>query len=159
LWNPGHPNTPIAFQEARAAADKLGLRLNSIATTEPAQIQPALRTAAKDGVRALLVIRDPFTVRNRTDIIKTLHELHMLAIFETSDFLEAGGLMFYGADFEDLFRKSAFYVDQILKGSNPSNLPIQQPTRFVLGINKRVAVERDITLPVTLLARADQVVE
>jgi putative tryptophan/tyrosine transport system substrate-binding protein len=159
FWNPIHPNAPIAFQETVAAAEKLGLLPISVETTEPSQIQPALAKVAADGVRALLVIRDPFTVRNRATIINTLHSLHMLAVFETYEFLEAGGLMFYGADFEDLFWRSAVYVDQILRGTNPSDLPVQQPTKFLLGINNRIALERGITLPETLLARADRIVE
>ena len=159
LWNSIHPNTPIAFQEAQLATDKLGLLLVSIETTEPGQIQPLLAQAAADRVHDLLVIRDPFTVRHRALIISELHRLNMLAIFETAEFLEAGGLMFYGADFEDLFRKSAIYVDQIFRGGSVSDLPVQQPTKFLLGINTRVARERGVTLPPTLLARADRIIE
>jgi putative ABC transport system substrate-binding protein len=105
------------------------------------------------------VIRDPFTVRNRLSIVRALHDLHILAIFETEDFVEAGGLMSYGADFADLFRRSAGYIDKILKGARPSELPIQQPTKFLLVINEREARERGIRLPQSLLARADRVIE
>ena len=91
--------------------------------------------------------------------MKALHDLHILAIFETEDFVEAGGLMSYGADFADLFRRSADYIDKILKGARPSDLPIQQPTKFLLVVNEREARERGIRLPQALLARADRVVE
>ena len=109
--------------------------------------------------RAFLVIRDPFTVRNRARIVNGLHHNGMLAIFETSDFVDAGGLMYFGADFAHLFRESATYVDQILKGASPGDLPIQQPTKFSFVINARVARERGITIPQTLLIRANHVIE
>ena len=159
LWNPVHPNTPISFHEARAAAEKLGLSVVSVEAREPLQIDPGLAAAAAQGVRAFLVIRDPFTVRNRAAIVNALGHLRMLAIFETSEFVEAGGLMFYGADFADLFERSADYVDKILKGARPADLPVQQPTKFVLVINQKVAVARGIRIPETLLARADEVIE
>jgi putative tryptophan/tyrosine transport system substrate-binding protein len=91
--------------------------------------------------------------------VRALHELHLLAIFETEDFVEAGGLVSYGADLAELFRQSASLVDKVLKGARPSDLPVQQPTKFVLVINDRVARERGIKLPPSLLARADRVVE
>jgi putative ABC transport system substrate-binding protein len=159
VWNPIHPNTPITFREAEAATSRLGLAPISIETREPEQIRPGLAAAAAQGIRAILVIRDPFTVRNTAVILKALHDLHILAIFETDDFVEAGGLMSYGADLADLFRQSASHVHKILKGARPSDLPIQQPTKFLLVINDRVARERGIKLPQSLLARADRVVE
>ena len=83
----------------------------------------------------------------------------MLAIFETSDFVDAGGLMYYGADFPHLFRNSAIYVDRILKGALPAELPIQQPTKFVFGINARVARDRGIAIPQSLIVQADHVID
>jgi putative ABC transport system substrate-binding protein len=114
---------------------------------------------AAEGVRGVLVIRDPFTVRNREAIIRSLNELKMLAVFATSDFVESGGLMHYGADFSDLFRQSAIFVDKILKGARPATLPIMQPTKFELVINHKVANDRGIVIPPSLLARADRVIE
>jgi putative ABC transport system substrate-binding protein len=159
LWNPNHPNTPITFQEARIAAEKLDMMAHSVTTQETAEIAPGLAKAAAEGVRAVLVIRDPFTVRNRVGIVKSLNELRMLAIFETADFVEAGGLMYYGADFAELFKQSAVYVDQILKGASPLTLPIMQPRKFELVINGAVAAQRGIPIPAQLLARADKVIE
>jgi putative ABC transport system substrate-binding protein len=159
VWNPDHPNTPITFAEAQLAASRLGLAPVSIEMREPGEIHPDLAATAAQGVRGYLVIRDPFTVRHRGAIVKALHDLHILAIFETEDFVEAGGLMSYGADFADLFRRSADYIDKLLKGARPSDLPIQQPTKFLLVVNEREARERGIRLPQALLARADRVVE
>jgi putative tryptophan/tyrosine transport system substrate-binding protein len=159
LWNPNHPNTPITFQEAKIAAEKLEMVPHSVTAQETAEIAPGLAKAAAEGVRAVLVIRDPFTVRNRVGIVKSLNELRMLAIFETADFVDAGGLMYYGADFAELFKQSAVYVDQILKGASPLTLPIMQPRKFELVINGAVAAQRGIPIPAQLLARADRVIE
>jgi putative ABC transport system substrate-binding protein len=159
LWNPVHPNTPLTFQETRAACERLALIPVSFEVREPADIHEGLGRAALDGLRGFLVIRDPFTVRNREEIIRSLHELRMLAVFETSDFVDAGGLMFYGPDFADLFRESAVFIDKILKGAKPADLPIHQPTKFLLVVNQRIASERGIKLPEVLLARADRVIE
>lgn len=159
LWNPVHPNTPLTFEEAKAAAVRLGIAPVSVEAREPGDIRPGLERVAAQGVQGFLVIRDPFTVRNRRAIIDVLHARHLLAIFETSDFLDAGGLMFYGADFADLFRRSAAYVDKILKGARPGDLPVEQPTKFVLGINNKVAGERGIAIPQALLIRADHVID
>jgi len=159
LWNPAHPNTPITFREATAEIARLGLAAVSVETREVPDIKTGLAARAAEGVRAFLVLRDPFTVRNRSLIIDVLNDLQILAVFETSDFLEAGGLMFYGADFADLFRRSAAFVSKILNGAKPADLPVEQPTRFVLGINTSVARKRGIPMPPTIVARADHIIE
>jgi putative ABC transport system substrate-binding protein len=159
LWNPIHPNTPITFQEATAATKKLGLLPVSFEVRASEEIENQLQKAAEQHVRSFLVIRDPFTIRNRARIVNGLHRHNMLAVFETPEFVDAGGLMYFGADFAHLFRESATYVDRILKGASPANLPIQQPTKFSLVINARVAHARGIKIPQSLLVRADRVIE
>jgi putative ABC transport system substrate-binding protein len=159
LWNPDHPNTPLTFQEAKEAGAKLRLEVLSLKVSGAEQIDAALNEAQRREIRGFMVLRDPFTVRNRAAIISGLHRRSMLAIFETGDFIESGGLMSFGADFVELFREAASYVDKILKGASPAELPIQQPTKFTLAINLRVARERGIVLPQALLVRADQLTE
>jgi putative tryptophan/tyrosine transport system substrate-binding protein len=159
VWNPVHPNTPITFREAEVATSRLGLVPVSIEIGAPERIAAGLAAAAAQGVRGFLVIRDPFTVRNAAAIVRALHDLHLLAVFETEDFVEAGGLLSYGADLAELFRQSAAHIDKVLKGARPAELPIQQPTKFALVIHDRVARERGIRLPQSLLARADRVIE
>jgi putative tryptophan/tyrosine transport system substrate-binding protein len=159
LWNSIHPNTPITFQEATAATEKLGLVPVSFELKAPEEIEKQLQKAAEQSVRGFLVIRDPFTIRNRVRIVNGLHRHNMLAVFETPEFVDAGGLMSFGADFAQLFRESATYVDRILKGASPANLPIQQPTKFSLVINARVAHARGVKIPQSLLVRADHVIE
>ena len=104
MWNPKHPNTPITFREAISAADTLRLAAFSFETKVPADVDTELSKATEEGIRAFLVVRDPFTVRHRAAIVKGLHSRNMLAIFETPEFVDAGGLMFYGADFAQMFR-------------------------------------------------------
>jgi putative ABC transport system substrate-binding protein len=159
LWNSIHPNTPITFHEATAATEKLGLVPVSFEVKVPDEIEPQLARAAEQKVRAFLVIRDPFTIRNRVRIVNGLHRHSMLAVFETSDFVDAGGLMSFGADLAQLFRESATYVDRILKGVSPADLPIKQPTKFSLVINTRIAHERRIEIPHSLLVQADHLIE
>jgi putative ABC transport system substrate-binding protein len=159
LWNPDHPNTPLIFQEAQQAAENLRMDLLSLETSTPEHIDVALDEGQRRGVRGLLVVRDPFTVRNRATIVTGLHRRSMLAIFETVEFIQAGGLMSFGADFVELFRQAAAHVDKILEGASPAELPIQQPTKFTLAINLRVARERGIALPQAVLVRTDQLIE
>jgi putative ABC transport system substrate-binding protein len=159
LWNPSHPNTPLTFAEAKAASAQLGLDVLSLEVSEPEKIENAFDEAKHRQVRGFMVLRDPFMVRHRAAIINGLHRRSMLAVFETPDFIEAGGLMSFGADFLELFRGAALYVDKILKGASPAELPIQQPAKFSLSVNLRVARERGMALPQSLLIRADQLLE
>ena len=159
LWNPNHPNTPVAFQEGTEAATQLSLALISVQATEPQEIAPALARAASEGVKAFLVIRDPMIVRSRDVIVKAFSKLGLAAIFETPDFVEAGGLIAYGADLAELFRRAADYVDRILEGASPAELAVQQPTSFRLVVNQRTARDLGIEIPLALLATADEVVE
>lgn len=159
IWNPIHPNTPITFQEAAAATEKLGLVPVSFEVKASEEIEKQLQKAAEQNVRGLLVIRDPFTLRNRVRIVNELHRHRMLAIFETPEFVDAGGLMSFGADFAHMFRESATYVDRILKGASPADLPVQQASKFYLVINARVAQARGIQIPQSLLVRADHLID
>lgn len=159
LWNPIHSNTPITYSEIVAATEKLNLNAVSFEVKTPEEIDSQLRKAANQNVRAFLVLRDPFTVRHRRLIVDGLHRQGMLAVFETPEFLDEGGLMSFGADFVQLFRDSAFYVERILNGASPADLPVQQPTKFNLSINTRIARERGIQLPISLVVRADQLID
>ena len=159
LWNPIHPSTPITFQEAAAVIEQRGLVPLSFEVKASEEIETQLQKAAEQNVRGFLVIRDPFTLRNRVRIVNGLHRHSMLAVFESSEFVDAGGLMYFGADFAQLFRESASYVDRILKGASPADLPVQQPTKFSLVINARVAHARGIKIPQSLLVRADHFIE
>jgi putative tryptophan/tyrosine transport system substrate-binding protein len=159
LWHPLHPTTPITFNETKAAAGSLGLQVMSLEIREPKEFEEVFRILAKERAAALVVLRDPFTVRHRTVIVESANKLRVATIYETGDYVEAGGLIFYGADFGDLFRRSAGFVDRILKGAKVSDLPIEQPTKFELVINLKTAKAIGITIPQSLLLRADRVIE
>jgi len=159
LWHPLHPNTPITYKETDAAAQKLGLRMLSLEVKDAKEFETVFAGLAKERPGALTVIRDPFMVRNRSLIAESAIKLRIPSIFETPDFLQAGGLVFYGPDFAELFRRSAGYVDKIVKGAKTAELPIEQPTKFELGINLKTASAIGIKIPNSLLSRADQLVE
>ncbi len=159
LWYPLHPNTPLTFKETRAAAEQLGLRVHSLEVKEPKEFDDAFTTIAKERIPAMIVLRDPFTVRHRALIAESAIKLRVPAIYETGDYVQAGGLMFYGPDFAQLFRRSAAYVDKILKGAKPADLPVEQPTKFELVINMKSAKAIGLTVPQSLLLRADRVLE
>lgn len=159
LWHPLHPNTPLTFKETQAAAEGLGLRVLSLEVREPKEFDDAFTTLARERIAALVVLRDPFTVRHRALIVEAALKLRAPSIYETGDFVQAGGLMFYGPNFAELYRRSAAYVDKILKGAKPSDLPVEQPTRFELVINTKTAKALGLTIPQALLMRADEVIQ
>jgi putative ABC transport system substrate-binding protein len=160
LWHPLHPNTPHLFEETRAASQQLGLQLHSLEVKQPDDFDVAFATAIRDRVEALIVLRDPFIVRHRALVADLALKSRLPAMYETRDFIEVGGLMLYGPSLADLYRRSAYYVDKILKGARPRDLPVQTPWKYELVINLKTARAIGITIPPTvLLIRADEVIE
>jgi ABC-type uncharacterized transport system substrate-binding protein len=159
LWHPLHPNTPLTFSETRTAAEQLGLRIVSLEVKTPEDFEDAFTAAAKEGIGAMIVLRDPFTVRHRALIAESAARLRVPAMYETADYVLAGGLIFYGPSFVELYRRSATYVDKILKGAKPADLPVEQPTTFELVINLKTAKAIGLAIPPSLLLRADRVIE
>ena len=118
----------------------------------------AFETIVREHPEAL-VLADPFTVSQRARIVEFVAEHRLPAIYESRDFVEAGGLMSYGPNISDLYRRAASYVDKILRGAKPGDLPIEQPTKFELVINLKTANALGITVPPALLARANEVIQ
>jgi putative ABC transport system substrate-binding protein len=118
-----------------------------------------LEAAARQHAGALLTVEDPLTVGQRTQILDFTAKNRLPAMHGLREFVEVGGLMSYGVSLADLRRRSAGYVDKILKGAKPGDLPIEQPTKFELVINLRTAKALGLTIPPSLLQRADQVIE
>jgi putative tryptophan/tyrosine transport system substrate-binding protein len=125
----------------------------------PGEIPQAMAAASKAGVGALLVAPDPEFYIERHQIVHLAAQAGIPAIYESRDFVTVGGLMAYGADLVDLSRRAASYVDRILKGAKPEDLPVEQPTKFELVINLKTAKALGLTIPRSLLLRADQVIE
>jgi putative ABC transport system substrate-binding protein len=159
LWNPANPAQGLAINNIKSAALSLGLQLQLLGTRDPDEFEAAFAEIVKEGVSALLVVADSVFVLHRARIaeLAILHRLPtMHGIRENVD---VGGLMYYGHNARDQFRRSASFVDKILKGSKPTDLPVEQPTKFELVINLRTAKTLGVTIPPTLLARADEVIE
>jgi putative ABC transport system substrate-binding protein len=110
-------------------------------------------------IQALIVTAQPFTIRHQIEILNVVSRMRVPAMYTDRRFVEAGGLMAYGPSLIDVYRRAATYVDRILKGAKPADLPVEQPTKFELVINLKTAKALDLTIPPSLLQRADQVIE
>lgn len=158
LWNPLHPNTPLTFEETHTAAELLSLQALSFEFR--GQIDPVeIAASASKSADGIVVLRDPFTVRHRAVIAEAMLASKVPAIYETADYVASGGLMSYGPDFSDLYRRSASFVDKILRGAKPADLPVEQPTRFEVAVNLKTAAALGLTFPDSILVRADEVIE
>jgi putative ABC transport system substrate-binding protein len=158
MGNVGNPSTALEMGEAQAAAGKLGLEVIILEIRRSSDILPAF--AALEGRSdALYVSPDAVTNTYRIPINILAATAHLPTMYGYRDYVEAGGLMSLGASFPDQYRRSADYVDKILRGAKPADLPVQQPTKFDLIVNLFTAKALGITIPATLLARADEVIE
>jgi putative tryptophan/tyrosine transport system substrate-binding protein len=124
----------------------------------PDQIESTFRSGIK-GADAVLWLNNPVLLLRRSQIADLVAKSRLPAIYDESEYTEAGGLMSYGREITDLFRRAAFYVDKILKGAKPADLPIEQPTKFELVINLKAAKQIGLTIPPNVLARADKVIK
>jgi putative ABC transport system substrate-binding protein len=158
-FNPDNLSTPEFVRTVEAAAPTLAVELVTVPVRRAAEIEPALAAIARQGVNGLMGLPDPFTNAHRDLIVGLAARYRLPAIYIQRAFVVAGGLMSYGVDVTDLFRRAAPYVDRILKGAKPADLPVQQPTKFELVINLKAAKALGLTVPDMLLARADEVIE
>jgi putative ABC transport system substrate-binding protein len=160
LWNPANPVFQAQMvKETEAAARSLGIQLRMLAARDAKEIDSAF--AAMNGGRAegLMVIPDPVFMAHLTRIAALATHSHLPSISTSKEYAEAGGLMAYSASFAERGRRTAVYVDRILKGANPASLPVEQPAILELVINLKTAKALGLTIPPSLLARADQVIE
>jgi putative ABC transport system substrate-binding protein len=148
------------LKETEAAAGALGVKLQYIDVLEPKDFATAIRAATKGQAEAgLVLVWGALLGTHRQEIAERAVKSRLPTIFRDREHVEAGGLMTYGVNIPDLFRRAATYVDRILKGTRPADLPVEQPTKFELVINMRTAKALGLTIPPSLLARADQVIE
>jgi putative ABC transport system substrate-binding protein len=147
------------LQETKVAAGALGIKLHALEVGGPnLDLDGAFRTATSQGAGALIVLPGPVLELHRERIVDLAAKSGLPAIYSRSEYVEAGGLMAYGPDFIDLYRRAATYVDKILKGRQPADLPVEQPTKFELVINLKTAEQMGLTIPPSVLARADRVI-
>jgi putative ABC transport system substrate-binding protein len=157
IANPKNPNTALYLRTIEPAA--LGLALRVAGVSDAAGIEQAIAAAAREPNSGLLIMPDPITIVHRELIVSTAARHRLPAAYPYRYFVTLGGLFAYGIDSTDLYRRAASYVDRILKGANPGELPIQQPIKFELAINLKTAKSLGLTVPLTLQASADEVIE
>jgi putative ABC transport system substrate-binding protein len=137
----------------------MGLRLDSIEARQPGDLGKGVQAAARAGAKALLTTEDQFMSAHLAEIMRLAMRHRMPAISGLREYADAGGLMSYGPNQLDLWRRAAWYVDRILAGAKPADLPVEQPTRFELVINLKTAKALDLTIPPSVLARADETIQ
>jgi putative tryptophan/tyrosine transport system substrate-binding protein len=159
LWNATNPYNSLVMREMEATATTLGVQLQSLVVRGPDDFEGALAAAATGRAAALTAVEDPLTNTKRIQIVDFAAKSRLPAIYGIKEFVDAGGLMSYGVHFADSYRRAAAYVDKILKGAKPADLPVQQPTKFEFAINLKTAKTLGLTIPPALLQRADQLIE
>jgi putative ABC transport system substrate-binding protein len=159
LWNPANPGSAPQLREAEAAARVLAVRLQALDVRVPQEIDSAFAAMTKERAGAVLVLADGMLTNRRKQIADLAAARRLPAAYPQSEFVEAGGLMAFSANPLDLERRAATYVDKILKGAKPADLPVEQPTKLELVINLKTARALGLTIPPALLQRADQVIE
>jgi putative tryptophan/tyrosine transport system substrate-binding protein len=159
LFNPEGRVPMLALKEAQAAAQRLGLHIQALEMKAPQDIETAFRSAARDRAAAVMTLPGGFTGFHRTRIVNLAAKSRLPGVYNNSRFVEDGGLMSYASDQREEFRRATLYVDRILKGAKPSDLPVEQPTKFDLLINLKAAKQIGVTIPANVLARADRVIK
>jgi len=159
LWNPSNPSHGETLKESETRARTLGLRTLPVEVRRAEDIDRAFTTIVRERASALFVLDDVLLFEERQLIAEMALRNRLPTVFGISGFAEAGGLMAYGARQSDLYRRAALFVDRILKGAKPANLPIEQPTSFELVINLKTAKTLGLTIPDALRLRADRLLE
>jgi putative tryptophan/tyrosine transport system substrate-binding protein len=154
-----HPGTAQSLKELELATAVLKVQLQNLDILDPKEIEATFRAASKGRADAVIVLTSVVTNSNRKQIVDVAAKNRLPAIYYTAEWVEAGGLMTYGASFTDLFRRAATYVDKILKGAKPADLPVEQPMKFEFIINLKAAKQIGLTIPPNVLARADRVIK
>jgi putative tryptophan/tyrosine transport system substrate-binding protein len=159
VWNAANPYSANLFKETQRAGRMLGIEVQSLEVRGPDDLDGAFEAARKQRPDAMITVEDPLTFSYRKRIADFATGQQLPSLHGLREFVAAGGLISYGANIADLFRRAAGYVDKILKGANPADLPVQQPTKFDLVINLTTAKALGLEVPPSLLARADEVIE
>ena len=159
LWNPATPYHPKVVDELKAVAPSLAIELSFVGARTPEEFGPAFSAVGRAHAQALYVLDDAFFFTHRMTLLKLASKARLPVIYSQRNFPDAGALMSYGPNIEDLFRRSAGYVDKILKGAKPGDLPIEQPTKFEFVVNLRTAKALGLTIPQAILLQADDVIQ
>jgi ABC-type uncharacterized transport system substrate-binding protein len=157
-YNGGNPSVVLDMREAQTATRVLGLEAVTSDIRRPEDITPAFE-ALKVRVEAIYICNDPVAITNRVRINTLVLGMRLATMFGAREFVEAGGLISYGPNFSELYRRAAELVDKILRAASPADIPVEQPTKFDLVINLTTAKALGLTIPPSLLTRADEVIE
>jgi putative ABC transport system substrate-binding protein len=159
LWNPGEPGSLQQWKESQLSARELGLQLHSMEVSSVNKYENAFREATKAVSAALAVTQTALASSTRTQIVELAAKYRLPAIYARRDFVESGGLMSYGPDRVEPYRRAAVIIDKILKGAKPADLPVEQPTKFELMINLKTAKALGLTIPPVVMMRAEKVIK
>ena len=159
LSNPSSATVPPMMRKTEVAARALGVQLQRLEVHGPDDFERVFQAATKERAGALLTLDDAFAFTQRTRIVKLATKNRLPAIYGFREFVEVGGLMSYAANLSDMYRRAATYVDKILKGTKPADLPVEQPMKFELVINLKTAEQIGLTIPPNVLVRADKVIK
>ena len=158
LWNPANPGNVNEWEQSKAAANRLKIVLTSHEVRQPKDISRAFRSLTPRTADAVVTLTDAVLSTGRTEIVYFAANNRLPGIFHLIDFVEEGGLMSYGPDLHHSFYRAAYYVDRVLKGATPADLPVEQPTKFELAINLQTAKQIGVMIPTDVLALADRVI-
>jgi putative ABC transport system substrate-binding protein len=159
LWVPGAPRANLTLTEMGAAAKALGLKLLSLEVRSLDDFEGAFARAERDGAQALITTPNLLINTQQRQVLDFAAKNRLPAMYPTSEFVEVGGLMSYAPNYEDLWRRAGDFVDKILKGTKPADIPVEQATKFELIINLKTAKQIGVTIPPNVLARADKVIK
>ena len=159
LWNQGSQMGPLMVREAEVAARALQLQVQSVGVRGADEFEGAFAAMTKERASAVVVLGDPVFLLHRKQLAELAARSRLPAIYALTDHVEAGGLMAYSPNFAEAARRAAIYVDKILKGAKPGDLPVEQPTKFELVINLKTAKALGLTIPQSVLGRADEVIQ
>ncbi len=159
LGNSTVPGNAQALRETELVARAFGVKLQYLDVLDPKDIETAFQAASKGRADAVLVLPNPVAISQRTQVIDLAGKSRLPTMYYSPDYVEAGGLIYYGPSPSDRFRRAATYVDKILKGAKPADLPVEQPTKFELIINLKAAKQIGLTIPQSVLYRADKVIK
>ncbi len=159
LSDPANSSTHLSLREIRATARALGLQVQALDARRPNDLEAAFEAATRARAGALIVLQQPTITTQRKLVIDLAAKNRLPAIYTNTEWPDSGGFMSYGANFADLYRRAAVYVDKILKGTRPADLPVEQPTKFEFVINLKTAKQIGVTIPPNVLARADRVIK
>ncbi len=159
LWNPANPSNRLHFEDIQVGAKALSVILQSVEIRSPDGFDGAFAAITRERPNALIMTADPLHRLHVGRIIEFAARSRLPVMHQLREHVEAGGLMSYGVSLPDMFRRAATYVDKILKGAKPADLPVEQPTKFELVINLKTAKALGLTIPQSVLMRADEVIE